>query len=490
MNNLEHTNNHLRFILENRCIQEIKCDKLNKFIPELCKIINLTQHSITCDNILNNRYARKIIELNKIYHSLIDLEKNLPSLKNKIITICSVIDKLIIDTKYNLINQTKLPVDYKGCILDKIDQKYQDLSCHKIHNQVVKNIFNQLSTNIPKGINLDVSDLKGNNSISSWLGILEIWKPLSKANYPHYDSIESNIELALVIASKIVRLDEMTNKKEIKTESYYAYLAGAEPPFEQEDLPEKNNRNLKVYQDYKLNLLNRGINQLRELEIPYEALLNEISWGILTTISNLKVGENFFFSTGTKRHDVLFNIVCYQTKKQKKRYRIEIFNTGRGIKNHEIDKNSKKIKPYNLSNLKLTHFTYPLISKIIDNSVSFNGSMDAFYSILNTLGVEHSQVELNLSDGKWYNRQNYGTCAYTCIEAYLFSRFTKKQKELYQQTKITVAFNKIAKYQKRQEKEELQQMRDCASKKRKSLSEYLEKDIENVKKVRKLLEAL
>lgn len=149
---------------------------------------------------------------------------------------------------------------------------------------------------------------------------------------------------------------------------------------------------------------------------------------------------------GTPDHSLLVEVFCVEkySPLTQGNYRYKIFNTGWGMNYHALYVVEDDCLIYPMSFLQVPYkaFTYHFFSSLFSLAI-IKGTIDEFYKLHDEKLLAHEGVTKTLLFGSSYCQQQYGTCAYSCTEAWVRSPLTPEQNKHITAIKLQVAANKL-----------------------------------------------
>lgn len=178
--------------------------------------------------------------------------------------------------------------------------------------------------------------------------------------------------------------------------------------------------------------------------IPRNVLINEIVWDILDTIGSLQADQHAIFPMGTYDHAILVQVTCLVPASESCRgnYQYIIFNTGNGVdRHHKLDRLKKHAYPLVFTDLPREAFSYSFFATLV--SLAYTSvNINLFYKLHNEVFIERFGGKKEMSQGKLYFLQKWGTCSYAAVEAWIESFLTAEQSDSFKLYKIKMAVGK------------------------------------------------
>ncbi len=286
------------------------------------------------------------------------------------------------------------------------------------------------------GNSLDQQQVKTIN-ISPYVNNLEIyslssWADVISAFIGEGDSSEAKmgnqilqmVKQATAIALKmnfIFKLPQIKTNDISKEKKYYKDLMKLKQA-------EENGKQLTTYQSTFLQTYSLA----KKEDLPASVLINEITWAMLSSIQAMKTNEECIFPVGTREHSIIVQVTCLEQPSylcRKGKYRYKVFNTGDGMQQfHYTEKQNGKlmVRPLIFHDLPQTVFSYSFLFELARLSLQ-SRNVEEFYALHDRAFVQEGGAKKDELSGAFHFTQEYGTCTYSSVEAWVNSYLTEDQ---------------------------------------------------------------
>jgi hypothetical protein len=297
----------------------------------------------------------------------------------------------------------------------------------RIEKEYFHFLGDHLDKNKLKDINTDAYD--GNleiYSLMSWAKILEAFIQEGDETEKRIGQYLLNIiNQAMPIANKLSFLFLLPNLQELdKVETEIAYfkdLARLRP-------------NRSVANDHQKMTSEEFFSKYtleQPCAVPLRVLENEIIWDILEIIDQMKEGESQAFTFGTKDHSITVQLICFERPSfnHSGDYKYEIFNTGEGVsefQNIEEKEGATFARPLTYYNVSKKALSYSFFASLVRHRL-LGETARRFYELHDQYLIKEGGAQKAKDLGYWYLIQNFGTCTYRTVEAWIDSYLNEKQ---------------------------------------------------------------
>lgn len=183
-------------------------------------------------------------------------------------------------------------------------------------------------------------------------------------------------------------------------------------------------------------------------QIPFEVIENDLIWDMCEIISRMKKGDVRIFALGILGHRILIQITCEedQTFATPSLFRYEIFNTGIGFLYHSTIETDRPLlsRPLTFHHLPGKYLDHFFCSKLV-NMTLLESDIHCFYEFHISYLFQFLRVPIDVSYGKWYALQKYGTCTYASVEVWISSYLNAEQLRVIELIKTEISLAKQAK---------------------------------------------